>query len=738
MVKLPDTRQLQRNQPQYTGQVMNVPVAQDSQGLASIAGAVGRMANAGADYAAAQQRLDAKRLNAEQDILEKRQAEIDKFNILNAKSYFSNNAKRLTADLEQDPEYNETPEKFNNGFKNIKENTIASLPDDIKKDPLKMGYLNRFFEKTYTDYTLKIREAQYRQQNDTVSASLFETSNKYVQNYAMLNDNERQEATSNLSAMYQSAVGAGIITREQASKDIYEARTRAERSRLEVLPDEQVMQEYGGKDNEVTKYAKRLVLESGGRNLQNPNSSAGGYFQWTDATAKQYGVTKGDLESEIAGLKKFDADNAKEFKSVVGREPKQWETYLLHQQGGAGGSAIIANPDKNIVDVLSPFYKDKENLRDAIINNGGSVDMTAKEFSDIWRKKENNANISVIPDNVAQVLQSSFGGSQSVLPQGEVIKRLQIAEKTVIEKQEKQQIDDIINTVTLKYPDSYEAQVAIVGGLDIPFDQRKKVMTILDSNKTRQETIKRDNAEQLSYKAIEYINGGGLFENMPADMVIQLNASQRTYLQSYSDKANNKEGNKAKLKQSELLEYTKVTSLISDGDIDTLKKEYPPEKAVTLLNPKHYEQYLKAINPQQDAQNTPKATQQEENRRISAVFNNIGIANKRNNGQALQQGLFYDKYYDAREAFIADNGRQPKGSEIQDILDGLVRERVVNKGYFSDTTKMEFELTDKDTVLPSEEERIAIIIDLKKKFPNRETNFTDEEINGIFNMSIKR
>lgn len=732
MVKLPDTRQLQRNQPQYTGQIMNVPVAQDSQGLASIAGAVGRVAGAGANYAIEQQNIDARRKQAEQDILEKRQAEIDKFTILSAKSYFSNNAKILTANLEQDPEYNKTPEKFNNGIKDIKEKTIASLPDHIKNDPLKMGYLNMNFEKTYTDNTLKIRDAQYKQQNDTVSASLFETSNQFVQNYAMLDDNERQEATSNLSAMYQSAVGAGIITREQASKDIYEARTRAERNRLEVLPDEQVMQEYGGKDNEVTKYAKRLVLESGGRNLQNPNSSAGGYFQWTDVTAKQYGVTKGDLKSEIAGLKKFDADNAKEFKSVVGREPKQWETYLLHQQGGAGGSAIIANPDKNIVDVLSPFYKDKENLRDAIINNGGSVDMTAKEFSDIWRKKENNANISVIPDNVAQVLQSSFGGNQSVLPQGEVIKRLQVAEKTVTEKQEKQQIDDIIKTVTLKYPDSYAAQVGIVDGLNIPLDQRKKVMTILDSNKKRQEVIKRDNAEQLSYKAIEYINGGGLFENMPADMAIQLNASQRTYLQSYSDKANNKEGNKAKLKQSELLEYTKVTSLISDGDIDTLKKEYPPEKAVTVLNPKHYEQYLKAINPQQDAQSTPKATQQEENRRISAVFNKIGIADKRNNGQAFQQGLFYDKYYDAREAFINDNGRQPKGSEIQDILDGLVKERVVNKGYFSDTTKMEFQLTDKDMPIPSETEKESILSALLKKDPNRD--WSDQDVQKVYNV----
>ena len=51
---------------------------------------------------------------------------------------------------------------------------------------------------------------------------------------------------------------------------------------------------------------------------------------------------------------------------------------------------------------------------------------------------------------------------------------------------------------------------------------------------------------------------------------------------------------------------------------------------------------------------------------------------------------------------------------------------------------MEFELTDKDILLPNEKERIAITRNLKKKFPNRRNDFTKEEINGIFNVSIKQ
>lgn len=701
MVKLPDTRQIQRNQPQYTGQVMNVPVGQDAQGMADIAGSVGRLAGVGADYAIQQERLDAKRLKAEQDAIQARQDEIDKFQVFSAKANASNSMKILTATLEKDPEYNKTREKFDAGFKGIREQTIASLPEHIRNDPLKMGYIEKSLQNKYTDNSLKLRDSQYKQQDDTVRASLFETSNQFVQNYAMLDDNERQEATGNLSAMYQSAVGAGIITREQAYKDIYEARTKAERNRLEVLPDEQVMQEYGGKDSNVIKISKSLVLESGGRNLENPNSSAGGFLQWTNSTASQYKVTKGDFDSEINGKEKFDADNAKEFKSAFGRNPSGWEEYMLHQQGGAGGSAIIANPDKNIVDVLSPFYKDKENLRDAIINNGGSVDMTAKEFSDIWRKKYNEADITKLPPDVIKKINIRFGGSQSVLPQGEVIKRLQVANKSVTEKQQKQRVDDIINTVNTQYPDNYEAKVAIVGGLNIPFDERKKIMTILDADKKRQDVIKRDDAEQLSLKAIEWINQGGLFENMPAELSVKFNPSQRTFLQQHSDKVSNKEGMKAEqeqlLEQSELLEYTKVREIISSGDVDKLKTEYPPHKAVALLSPKHYEQYIDAINPKDSAMS--KVTQQEENRRINAMFVNIGINDKKNKNNLIDQGLFYSRYYDEKALFVSENGRKPTGAEVQSILNNLTKERVIEKKgsswksyLFSGGSEMEFRL----------------------------------------------
>ena len=55
MAKLPDTRQLQRNQPQYTGQVMNVPVAQDFGAMAGLANSVSKIAGVGADYAIQQE-----------------------------------------------------------------------------------------------------------------------------------------------------------------------------------------------------------------------------------------------------------------------------------------------------------------------------------------------------------------------------------------------------------------------------------------------------------------------------------------------------------------------------------------------------------------------------------------------------------------------------------------------------------------------------------------------------------
>ncbi|WP_211271283.1 hypothetical protein, partial [Moraxella pluranimalium] len=55
--------------------------------------------------------------------------------------------------------------------------------------------------------------------------------------------------------------------------------------------------------------------------------------------------------------------------------------YLMHQQGPSGAKALLKNPNKNVVEVLSRFKSDKYNPVKVVTNNGGRTDMTAGEFA---------------------------------------------------------------------------------------------------------------------------------------------------------------------------------------------------------------------------------------------------------------------------------------------------------------------------------------------------------------------
>lgn len=73
-----------------------------------------------------------------------------------------------------------------------------------------------------------------------------------------------------------------------------------------------------------------------------------------------------------------------EAKQALGRDPQDWESYVVHQQGQAGGSALLtANPGASAVDVLTPAHGgNRPEAQHAIIANGGSLDMTAGQFVD--------------------------------------------------------------------------------------------------------------------------------------------------------------------------------------------------------------------------------------------------------------------------------------------------------------------------------------------------------------------
>ncbi len=134
-------------------------------------------------------------------------------------------------------------------------------------------------------------------------------------------------------------------------------------------------------------YAKLAQIESGGDpNAANPKSSASGLFQFTAATAQQYGLKDPtDPVEARKAVEKFTADNAKTLETKLGRTPTEGELYLAHQQGAKGALDLLQNPDKPAIEVVGV---------DQVKNNGGNETMTAQQFADKWTGKFGDAPVA--------------------------------------------------------------------------------------------------------------------------------------------------------------------------------------------------------------------------------------------------------------------------------------------------------------------------------------------------------
>jgi hypothetical protein len=126
-------------------------------------------------------------------------------------------------------------------------------------------------------------------------------------------------------------------------------------------------------------------------------------FQQIDSNAKEFGVTdRFNPEQSTVGAAKFAKQNAAKLRGVLGREPTGAELYLAHQQGGAGAARLLSDRDRPVNTLLSD---------DAITLNGGSLDMTAGDFADLWIDKW-NATSGGRATNAAQATPPSSSPAQ--------------------------------------------------------------------------------------------------------------------------------------------------------------------------------------------------------------------------------------------------------------------------------------------------------------------------------------
>jgi hypothetical protein len=129
-----------------------------------------------------------------------------------------------------------------------------------------------------------------------------------------------------------------------------------------------------------SSYKQRLAqIESGGNPNAHNASGADGLYQIMPGTARDYGVTDTrDAAQNDAFIEKFTDDNAKVLRKTLGREPTAGELYLAHQQGPGGASKLMSNPNELAVNLVG---------KQAVIQNGGNVGMTAAEFAGKWTSK---------------------------------------------------------------------------------------------------------------------------------------------------------------------------------------------------------------------------------------------------------------------------------------------------------------------------------------------------------------
>ena len=150
-------------------------------------------------------------------------------------------------------------------------------------------------------------------------------------------------------------------------------------------------------------------LESNtGQAPDQPGAAASGVFQLTPGTWTARGGTagnRGDVPTQIKiGVANL-AHSQQVVSSALGQPAQDWQTYMVHQQGDAGGAALLtAYPNAPAVEALTPAYGGNTAAATAAItSNGGTADMTAAQFLNSWKAKYATASQGVLSTATAPV-----------------------------------------------------------------------------------------------------------------------------------------------------------------------------------------------------------------------------------------------------------------------------------------------------------------------------------------------
>ena len=234
---------------------------------------------------------------------------------------------------------------------------------------------------------------------------------------------KRQEAEKQLQILRGNGrkEEAAELARSIARMDKQRAEERAKESRrggrtpIDSLSANQkklyaLAQKYG---EDPAKWLALYQIESAsGKNMLNRQSGATGHFQIMPQFFRDYGVNRAganDLETSFAATRRHHALGSARLKSQLGRDLTAGEYYLGHQQGWGGATALLSNPDKNVVDALATIMSNGK-AKAAVTQNGGQTSMTARQFANMWIAKANKLQEQYADKGIGSMDSASFDG----------------------------------------------------------------------------------------------------------------------------------------------------------------------------------------------------------------------------------------------------------------------------------------------------------------------------------------
>lgn len=165
--------------------------------------------------------------------------------------------------------------------------------------------------------------------------------------------------------------------------------------------------------------ARLFKIESGG----NPYAVTGsnrGLGQFGPAEERQYGISdanRSDPNAQAAAVQRETERFRPILAQKLGRDPTPGELYLMHQQGIAGGPALLsADPNTPAWQAIRPYYGSDAIAQKAIggniptgspLSSADPAQITAGDFSKYWVSKFEGGNPDYASFNTAALTPGS-------------------------------------------------------------------------------------------------------------------------------------------------------------------------------------------------------------------------------------------------------------------------------------------------------------------------------------------